>query len=30
MGIDPEELESLAIAARLHDIGKIGVPDHTC
>ncbi|MHB8772704.1 MAG: response regulator [Syntrophales bacterium] len=27
MHIDADELESLAIACRLHDIGKIGVPD---
>ncbi|MDA8124952.1 MAG: response regulator [Deltaproteobacteria bacterium] len=28
MHIDAEDLERLDIAARLHDIGKIGVPDH--
>ncbi|MBU1001615.1 MAG: response regulator [Proteobacteria bacterium] len=27
MGFDPDELESLEIAARLHDLGKIGIPD---
>ena len=27
MDIDPDELEDIAIAARLHDVGKIGVRD---
>jgi len=27
MGFAPDELESLEIAARLHDLGKIGIPD---
>jgi len=28
LGLDAEALESLALGATLHDIGKIGVPDH--
>ncbi len=28
MGLDPVELEKLEIAARLHDLGKIGIPDN--
>src|SRR5919112_973961 len=28
MGLDEEALEQLALAAFLHDIGKIGTPDH--
>ncbi len=28
LGLDSEALESLALGATLHDIGKIGVPDH--
>ena len=28
MNIDAEEIESLGLACRLHDIGKIGVPDN--
>jgi len=28
MGMEPEEIDSLGIAGRLHDIGKIGVPDN--
>jgi len=28
MGLDGEELESLRAASLLHDVGKIGVPDH--
>jgi len=28
MGLEPEEIDSLGIAGRLHDIGKIGVPDN--
>lgn len=27
MNIDPEDIDSLVLAVRLHDIGKIGVPD---
>ena len=27
MGFEDDELESLEIAARLHDLGKIGIPD---
>lgn len=27
MGFEPDELEMLEIAARLHDLGKIGIPD---
>jgi HD-GYP domain-containing protein (c-di-GMP phosphodiesterase class II) len=27
MGLPPEQVESIRIAAKLHDIGKIGVPD---
>ncbi len=28
LGLQPQELRSLALAAELHDVGKIGVPDH--
>ncbi|MBW2673414.1 MAG: response regulator [Deltaproteobacteria bacterium] len=28
MGMEPNEIDSLGIAGRLHDIGKIGVPDN--
>ena len=28
MGLAQEEIDSLGIAGRLHDIGKIGIPDH--
>ena len=28
MNAGPEEIESLGISGRLHDIGKIGIPDH--
>ena len=28
MGLAPDEIDSLGIAGRLHDIGKIGIPDH--
>ena len=28
LGLEPEVLETLALGATLHDIGKIGVPDH--
>lgn len=28
IGIDPERLSALKTAALLHDIGKIGIPDH--
>lgn len=27
-GLDPAQLPALLDAARLHDIGKIGIPDH--
>lgn len=27
MGFEPEDIEMLEIAARLHDLGKIGIPD---
>lgn len=28
MGLSPEQVDTIHIAAHLHDIGKIGVPDH--
>jgi len=28
LGLSPEEAESIELAAPLHDIGKIGIPDH--
>lgn len=28
LGLDSEELEQLSLAAFLHDIGRIGIPDH--
>jgi putative two-component system response regulator len=28
LGLEPERLRSLAAAALLHDVGKIGIPDH--
>lgn len=28
VGLSPEEAESIELAAPLHDIGKIGIPDH--
>lgn len=28
LGLDEEELQSLNVAALLHDIGKLGIPDH--
>jgi HD-GYP domain-containing protein (c-di-GMP phosphodiesterase class II) len=28
LGMDDDEIESVVLAASLHDIGKIGVPDH--
>jgi len=28
IGLSPEEAESIELAAPLHDIGKIGIPDH--
>ena len=28
MGLSDEETETLLLAASLHDVGKVGVPDH--
>jgi diguanylate cyclase (GGDEF)-like protein/putative nucleotidyltransferase with HDIG domain len=28
LGLDPEEVERIELAALLHDVGKIGIPDH--
>ena len=28
LGLEPEEAETIELAAPLHDIGKIGLPDH--
>src|SRR3954447_14742443 len=28
LGLDPDEAETVELAAPLHDIGKIGIPDH--
>lgn len=28
LGLDPEEMERIELAGLLHDVGKIGIPDH--